>query len=392
VTVSPTTHWHSDSADRYNAGLGLAPAWFFGISSEKLHLRSDLSAASEAVPLLRDLYDTAAARSYSYSSNPQFTLLTDWYPSRIPIGLDGRVFFYGRFWSSRSSGFVNQGAYLDGSCAVGPVFGRVRDATPVVTALRVGQILATEGQLTRELDETETQALADLIAREWSYRAGHDGGRSEKYFYQSLERLLGPLSREGERLSARAWFHVRDEIHRAEHSGSLDYPARPVGIRLALNGGDGVYHDLHTTIQETETTRLKEGSQYPLVGAELDGGLPLSLRLHLAGSASWQSLFYAHRTRHEFSSDLSLSYLVGELMRLGVHCVPRYEAKEDTLSRSWDCIYSASVWLSGTWYVEDRFTTTASVGAGGESQTRHGISLLRELNTYLDVDFSYRIR
>lgn len=392
VTISPAAHWHADSAERYDAGLGMAPAWFFGISSEKLYLRSNLSAASEAVPLLRDLYDTAGARSYSYSSNPGFTLLTDWYPSRIPIGLDGRVSFTGRFWSSRNAGFVNQGAYLDGSCAAGPVFGRVRDATTVVTALRVGQILANEGQLAREPDETETQSLADLIARKWSYQAGHDNWRSEKYFYQSLERFLGPLSREGERLSARAWFHVRDEIHRAEYPGSLGYPAWPVGIRLALTAGDGMYRNTGTMIREAETTSVDERGQYPMVGAELDGGLPLSLRLHFYGSASWQSLFYPHRTRHEFSSDLSLSYLVGELLQLGVHCDPSYGTREDTSSHSWSRIYGAVISLSGTWYVEDRFRINALAGTGTESRTKRGTLWLRDLNTYFDFDLSYRIR
>jgi outer membrane phospholipase A len=129
-----------------------------------------------------------------------------------------------------------------------------------------------------------------------------------------------------------------------------------------------------------------------MLQAELDGGWPLSLRLHASGSASWQSVFYPYGTQHDFRSDISLSYLVGELLRLGVHCVPRYEAKEDTSSRSWTRVYSASAWLSGTWYVEDRFTVTTSVGLGNGVRTRHGYPPLRNLSTYFNVDFSYRIR
>jgi hypothetical protein len=76
-------------------------------------------------------------------------------------------------------------------------------------------------------------------------------------------------------------------------------------------------------LREAETTSLYERGRVPLVGAELDGGWPLSLRLQFAGSASWQSLLYRRGTRHDFSSDISLSYLVGELLRLDVHCFPQ---------------------------------------------------------------------
>lgn len=392
VTLSPRASWHSDSADRYTTGLGIAPAVFFGISSERLYLDVDLSAASEAVPLLHDFVDTGGVRSHSYGSEPKFNLLTDWYPSRLPIGLNGQASFTGTFWSSRNPTYGNRGAYLRGSGAAGPVFGRVRDATPVITAVRIAEILAAENQLAKELDETEIQSLADLIAQEWSYRAEHDAGRSEKYFYQSLERFLGPRSRDGQGLSAHTWFHIRDEINRAGYSSSLGYPARPVGIRLALTAGDGLYHNVRTTIQETETTNLDEGGQYPMVGAELDGGWPLSLRLHASGSASWQSVFYPYGTQHDFRSDISLSYLVGELLQLRASCVPAYEAEEDTSTGSWSRIYGASAWLSGTWYVEDRFTATTSAGLGSRVRTRHGYTPLRDLSTHIDVDFSYRIR
>jgi hypothetical protein len=392
VTVSPSAHWHTDSADSYDAGLGVTPAWFFGISSEKLYLRSSISAASEAVPLLHDLYDTAGARSYSYTSNPGFSLLADWYPSRMPIGLDGRGFFAGRFWSSRQSGFVSQGVSLDGTCAVGPVFGRVRDATPVLTGVRVAEILAAENQLARELDEKEIQSLADLIAKEWSYRAAHDAGRSDKYFYESLGRFLGPRSRDGDLLSAHAWFHIRDEINRARSSSSLGYAARPVGIRLVLTAGDGLFRNVRTTIQEAETTHLHEQGQYPMVGAELDGGWPLSLRLHLSGSANWQSVFRSRGTQHDLQSDISLSYLAGELLQVRLSCTPRCEAKEDTASASWSRTSGVGFWLSGTWYIEDRSNVTTGVSLGSTERTRPGYPTRRDLSAYFYAGFSYRIR
>jgi hypothetical protein len=391
VTVSPRASWHTDSADRYTAGLRVAPASFYGVTSEKLYLDCHLSAASEATPLMHDLYDTAGARYYSYRSEPKLDLLADWYPSPLPIGLDVETDFSSTLSSMKQSHFGERLVLLQGSGLAGPVLGRVRDATPVITALRVARILAAENQLAEELDETEIQSLANLIACHWAYMAEHDAGRGEKYFCRSLERFLGPRSRDGEGLPAYTWFHVRDEINRASSSGDLGYPTRPVGIRLTLAGGAGASQVWRTTMREMDTTSQNVGQHYPVLKAELDGGWPLSLRLHFSGSAIWQSTFYSHGIQHYFRSNISLSHLFGELLKLDASLVPVYQADEDTLSDSWSGTCGASAWLSGTWYVEDRFIITTSAGLGSQLRTRRG-SASRNLSTAADLGFSYRIR
>ncbi len=390
VAFSPSTYHYSDSSERYGASLGLEPAWFFGVNSEKLYLDWRVVASAYTSPLFRDFADTGVPRNSTFQS--AYTLLADLYPSRIPVGLNVRSAFNGRLSFIDAQEHSERSAGLSGLGLAGPVLGRVRDATPVITAIRVAEILSAEGQLASPLTEAEIRSLADLIAQRWSYAARHDAGRGEKYFYQSLERFLGPLSRDGKGLSAYTWFHVRDEIERAGSSGSLGYPVRPVGIRLALAGGAGVYRNREMTIQQAETSTVTEARQYPIVRADLDGGWPLSLRLHLSGKVNWQSTFYSYGTQHGLSAEATLSYLAGELFELGATCEPWYETTVDASTGSRYHEYGARVELSGTWYVEDRFTVRALAGLESEIRLEHGLATSRDLSTRFDVSFNYRIR
>lgn len=126
------------------------------------------------------------------------------YSGRLPLGFAGQALFRSQFaqqWSAlgasrrtppaemRSvSDFNGHSHEYFSSIAIGPIVGRVRNATPVLDARILEDRLTRTGALTRPLSEAGRARLAELLATRSAFKYAHT--RSERYFWREVEQLL----------------------------------------------------------------------------------------------------------------------------------------------------------------------------------------------------------
>lgn len=361
IQLAPHASYYADSTSRMAGSLGVAPGWFFGIHGERLYLESDLAAPTVLDPPVLVLPDTGGPRPYDYRTEPALNIAADWYPSATPIGLRANPDLSFSLYSSRYVDALRLDRRFDGTAFVGAVFGRVRDATPVIAALRVAEVLRTEQQRKTDLTDREVQDLARLIARHWTFMAGHDRGGGDKYFYQAVEALLGTEAMGG--LSARTWLRIRDEVERAGAAGTtLGYPERPVGVKLALTGG-GRYYSRHVTeVTGSDTTTADETWNCPSVRIELNAGWPLSTRLHVSGNAAWQEDFPRSVLIRSVTSDLNIDYLVGEFFSVGLSDAPTFQITNPWTPEDHRRSLGNTLGIDVRYFVEDVVTVTLRTG------------------------------
>lgn len=200
VQARTSLTWGGD-ADRSQYALSLAPSFFGTRTSAERHIGAPVrdegtTRFREAIEAL-DVFTSGAI-----------------YPARLPLGLSGSALFRGQFdqrWLSQS-GIVrfppaesrsvsdengHSYQYLS-SVSMGPIVGRVRNATPVLDARILEDRLARAGSLARPLSEDGRSKLAALLAMRG--RLGNAHARPERYFWREVESLLradGALGEQG---------------------------------------------------------------------------------------------------------------------------------------------------------------------------------------------------
>lgn len=126
------------------------------------------------------------------------------YSARAPFGIAGSAVFRGRLsqdWSAREasqrippaeargvSDFNSHSYFYLSSISIGPIVGRVRDATPVLDARTLEDRLTRTHALAQPLSEVGRARLAELLATRSAFRFAHT--RPERYFWREVERLL----------------------------------------------------------------------------------------------------------------------------------------------------------------------------------------------------------
>lgn len=112
----------------------------------------------------------------------------------------------------------------EGSATVGVGYGRVRDASPLLRAARVVELLQSEGVLRSEPRDAELAELAAFFSRSWRFAYEHD--RSTKFYYDSLVANLQELGAVRGALPARSLFRLDEDLFVGDYS-------RPFGWKVS---------------------------------------------------------------------------------------------------------------------------------------------------------------
>lgn len=306
------------------------------------------------------------------SAGPMAYADIDWYPIRLPVSLgttsDSRLEFghdqEQGYWSFNAidtpvwvPGHNNNSWSVSTETELGPAFGRLRDATPVLEALLIGEALTKENVLAAPMGEDAVQALAQALASGARSYYSHDANHSAKFYYAEIERVLIATGCIKGRIPARAWLRIREIVGQQPllDDGSWLTGAK-LSVRCGVNAGlDRYYHNLGGQRAVTKNAYAEFSGL-----ATFKFGYPFTTRLHLSGSA---------RVRHEpylghqdAGADVALSYLLPDRMLAsasGWWWLTRDNldlAPPQVLSQQ-----SGSVGVSLRSYVEDRSTLTVGV-------------------------------
>jgi hypothetical protein len=315
----------------------------------------------------------AVSRGYSASVAPHVDADVDWYPTRLPVSMGTRSYLSGEvgrehepgYWAdsvqarfsskeSRASPLVWVPSYDGNSWSVrteselGPAFGRLRDATPVLQALLIGEVLADEKLLSGPMTGGAVQSLARALAGGNQVYYSHDANHGTKFYYAELERILAATGCINGRLPARAWLRIREIVGRQP---LLDDRSWLTGAKLSVRGGINAYLERH--YYDREGQRGSDTTAYAdLFGtAALEFGYPFTTRLHLSGGAEVQQ--GPQTGRLDATADMALSYLLPDRMQVRAEGQCRLTRENPNPAEPVQIFESASAGVDLITYVED---------------------------------------
>jgi hypothetical protein len=363
VEIDPDTFMGVGTGERFWLRGSAVPRYDFLVIGERRYI-----AATARLGV-----STSVSRSFSISGGPSLDADADCYPSQVPVSIGthshlGADLAYSQgpgcwrydMWQYDSVWFP---AYHDNSWSVsaetelGPAFGRLRDATPVLEALLVGEALAKDGLLSAPMGEDVVQALAKTLAGSSRYYYTHDSNQATKFYYAEIERVLVAAGCVSGRLPARAWLRIREIVGKQPLFGDRYWRT---GAKLAARCGidAGMYRNSRNRGGQRE---VSEDAYADLSGlATLAFGYPFTTRLHLSGTA--EAHHVPHVGHQDVSADVVLSSLLPDRMLLSLS--GQLQLTRDNLYQVQVPVLSyqgASVGVDLLSYVEDR--STLSVGA-----------------------------
>ena len=340
----------------------------------------------------------SASNDFRASAGPIMSADIDWYPTHLPISLGTNSYArveldHGQepgYWSYDDPPVWHPG-YNDNSWAVstetelGPAFGRLRDATPVLAALLIGEALAKEKVLAAPMNEDAVQALARVLAGDSRFYYSHDANHSTKFFYAEIERVLVATGCITGRLPARAWLRIREVVGRQPLLDDRSWlSGAKLSVRCGVGAGFSQYSNLREGRHEANTNAYADFSGL----AKFTFGYPLTTRLHLSGTAEANHEPYVGH--EDATADVALSYLLPDRMLASVSGWWRLTrdnldlAPMPVLSQQ-----SASVGVSLRSYVEDQSTLTVGVSYD-ESGSQSGTSSPWQRDWGLNCSISLR--
>jgi hypothetical protein len=247
----------------------------------------------------------------------------------------------------------------DGELGVG--YGRMRDAAPLLKAVRLTRIMREDGVLQRELTDDDLRDLGGFLSRAWKLFYAHD--RAAKFYYDSLEQRLLSAGAINEPLPAYTLFHM-------DEAPLIGTDTRRFGWRAFLTANIGVHtrkewhREADTSWAELDTSSYRSyriGGEFSrLVGVHWAYGgsavyiLPWPRRsdgvtqqqAQLQGSVSYD---LTDRLAASYTLDIAPSYSLGPT---------RYHYRHLALPSDHELVFS--------YYISQRF----AVRLGGRYETR----------------------
>ena len=363
VEVDPDTFMGVGTGERFWLRGAVVPRYDVLVVSERKYL-----AATARLGV-----STSVSRSFTISGGPSLDADADWYPSQLPVSIGTHSHLSAELGHSQGPAYWRHDmglydsawvpAYNENSWSVaaetelGPAFGRLRDATPVLEALLIGEALAKEGLLAAPMGEEAVQALAKTLAGSSRYFYTHDSNRATKFYYAEIERVLVAAGCIAGRLPVRAWLRIREIVGKQPLLGDRYWRT---GAKLATRCGIAarMYRYLKNYSGQRE---VSEDAYADLSGlATFAFGYPFTTRLHLSGTAEAHHVPYVGH--QDASADVVLSHLLPDRMLLSLS--GQLQATRDNLYQLQVPVLSyqrASVGVDLLSYVEDR--STLNVGA-----------------------------
>ncbi|UCG43083.1 MAG: hypothetical protein JSU73_00255 [candidate division WOR-3 bacterium] len=254
--------------------------------------------------------------------------------------------------------------HLQGNAGVG--YGRVRDAWPLLKAVRVSDILQDEGVLDRALTPDELQDLAGFISRSWRLFLAHE--RPAKHYYDSLEHYLRRAGAIRRSLPARALMRLDEELF----VGSYE---RPFGWRAwaTVAGWTELAHE-YVTGEDTSELATTEGDFEFEAGA--DYARPVGLNWLFTGTVSYrlhevEESRYVNIYPYEFRLGAAASWQALDRLSvdLGLNACPVYRFTEYLTyrptppSHHLETPFSLAAGIS--YYAAEHLRIVAGVGCSG---------------------------
>jgi hypothetical protein len=245
--------------------------------------------------------------------------------------------------------YQNRSSTAEIHFAVGPSFGRIREASPLLAALRIRAILQEEGLIEHELSAEEVEGLAQCVARSdyWSSAIRFD--RSTRYWFDDIESFLRPRLHPGLEVPARVWFRIRDAIRLALPDVGYE---RITGVQLVPWVGFTARSEHRRQVWPTEgraDTTAFTTFERQVGGIELEGGYSATTRVYFHLKADWQPDISQSPLEWDENLQVSARYLVFDRLYVSAgwsHIATRRPRVFH------DVHESPSVWAE--WYVEDR--------------------------------------
>ena len=360
VDIDPDTFMVVGSGKRLWLGGTVDPSYhILAIDEDKyIYILSSLWAAG------------SISKGYSVLGGPYVNADVDWYPTRLPVSVGTHSHVNGQVRHEQEPGYwayhdppVWVPGYEENSWSVrteaelGPAFGRLRDATPVLQALLIGEALADEKLLAGPMNEDVVQALARALASGNRFHYSHDADQGTKFYYAEIERVLIATGCITGRLPARVWLRIREIVG---HQPLLDDRSWLTGAKLSVRGGVSAY------LEQLHYDRWGQRGADTTAYADLSGvatfefGYPFTTRLHLSGGAQ------AHqgpRVGHQDArADVALSYLLPDRMQVSVRGQCQLIRDNPNPAQEPAQIHqSASAGVVLITYVEDRSTLAVGI-------------------------------
>jgi len=311
-----------------------------------------------------------ASNGYSVLGGPYVDADVDWYPTRLPVSVGTHSDLSGQvrreqkpgYWAAHDPpvwipGYNGSSWSVRTESELGPAFGRLRDATPVLQALLVEEALAGEKLLAGPMSEDAVQALARALASGSQVFYSHDANNGTKFYYAELERVLVATGCITGRLPARVWMRLREIVG---HQPLLNDRSWLTGAKLSVRGGISAY--LERLYYDREGQRGADTTAYAdLSGvATFEFGYPFTTRLHLSGSAdAHQGPRIGHQ---DATANIALSYLLPDRMQVSFR--GQCQLTRDNFKPAEEPVQvhrSASAGVVLITYVEDRSTLAVGI-------------------------------
>jgi hypothetical protein len=344
--------------------LGVTPCVEFRQSGEKIGLWAQLSAQLSATPFDARRQPSSIYYTSSQSSAAWLSLSSaaSWFPYAVPLGIHYTL-SAGTGGSAKSDAWVwpessrtiyhSRISSTSLLLSVGPSFGRVRDASPLLAALRAQEILREEGLLDRDLPRADIEELGRRLARRdyWSSAVRFD--RTTRYWFDDIESFIRTRLRAGVSIPARVWFRIRD----AANSASPVYAEqRLTGVMfvpwVGISAERRHQHEEWTQsggILTDDTTKFE-----PHVGSLLlEAGYPATTRLYFHFNAGWTPEIEKSPLVSSGNALASVDYLLFD--RLDLRATLKHEG-----SREWGggWYIDESARIEADWFIEDRLLLT----------------------------------